>query len=126
MNENIVFKNSIDDKQLKEHLGDSALAVLANLKLIEMPKDLKHLIVEFGYLLVKPDGEICTMLKVMPPKRLFKPQKTYYFGSQDGKLMFLNESFTEETFRKIQSDMFNMHKINYALEDKSKYKMELY
>ena len=126
MNENIVFKNSIDDKQLKEHLGDSALAVLANLKLIEMPKDLKHLIVEFGYLLVKPDGEICTMLKVMPPKRLFKPQKTYYFGSQDGKLMFLNESFTEETFRKIQSDMFNMHKINYALEDKRKYKMELY
>ena len=126
MNENIAFKNSIDDKQLKEHLGDSALAVLANLKLIEMPKDLKHLIVEFGYLLVKPDGEICTMLKVMPPKRLFKPQKTYYFGSQDGKLMFLNESFTEETFRKIQSDMFNMHKINYALEDKRKYKMELY
>ena len=42
------------------------------------------------------------------------------------KKMFLNESFTEETFRKIQSDMFNIHKINYALEDKGKYKMELY
>ena len=126
MNEDIVFKNEIDNKQLKVNLGDAAIAVLTNLKLIKLPKDLNHLIVEFGYLLVKPDGEICTMLKVMPPKRLFKPQKTYYFGSQDGKLMILNESFTEETFRKIQTDMFNMHKINYALEDISKYKMELY
>lgn len=126
MNEKIVFENAIENKELKENLGDAALSVLANLKLIEMPKDLKHLIVEFGYLLIKPDGEICTMLKVMPPKRLFKPQKTYYFGSQEGKLMFLNETFTEETFRKIQNDMFNMHNINYALEDKNKYKMELY
>lgn len=126
MEEDIIFKNVIDDKQLKENLGDAALSVLANLKLIELPKDLNHLIVEFGYLFITPKEEISTMLKVVPPKRLFKPQKTYYFGSQDGKLMLLNETFTEETFRKIQQDMFNMHKVNYALEDKSKYKMELY
>ena len=61
MNEDIVFKNEIDNKQLKENLGDAAIAVLTNLKLIKLPKDLNHLIVEFGYLLVKPDGKICTM-----------------------------------------------------------------
>ena len=34
MNEDIVFKNEIDNKQLKENLGDAAIAVLTNLKLI--------------------------------------------------------------------------------------------
>ena len=113
-------------REIKEHLGDAAIACLVNAKLIEMPKDLKHLVVEFGYLFLMPNGEPSTMLKVITPKRLFKPQRTYYFGSQDGKLMLLNQGFTEDTFRKIQNDMFNMHQVNYALEDKSKYKMELY
>ena len=124
--ENTVFENAIGNKELKENLGDAALSILANLKLIELPKDLKHLVVEFGYLFIMPDGVPSVMLKVMPPKRLFKPQKTYYFGSQEGKLLFLNSDFTEETFRKYQSDMFNKHQVNYALEDKGKYKMELY
>lgn len=124
--EDVVFENVISNKELKENLADAALSVLANLKLIELPKDLKHLVVEFGYLFMTPNSGPSVMLKVMPPKRLFKPQKTYYFGSQDGKLLFLNSGFTEETFRQYQSDMLNRHQVNYALEDKSKYKMELY
>ena len=67
-----------------------------------------------------------TMFKVVTPKRLFKQSKTYYFGTQDNKLLLLNENFNEETFRKIQNDMFVMHQIDVININRNDYRMELY
>lgn len=124
--ENKIFKNVISNRELKENLADTALSVLANQKLISLPKDLKHLIVEFGYLLLNDKEEPVAMFKVMPPKKMFQSQKTYYFGTQDGKLLLLNENFNEDTFRKIQNDMFVMHNIDVININRNEYKMELY
>ena len=124
--ENNVFKNVITDLKLKEHFGDEAISLLANQKLIELPKDLKHLVVEFAYLLMNNSEQPITMFKVVTPKRLFKQSKTYYFGTQDNKLLLLNENFNEETFRKIQNDMFVMHQIDVININRNDYRMELY
>ncbi len=122
-----IYENVITDKKVKEYFGDLALSLLNNLKLIDKNKDLKHLVVEFGYLFKagEPD-DYSTMFKVIIPKKLFKPERTFYFGTQEGKLMLLNEAFTEETFRKIQSDMFIRHRVDLNTLNSNDYKMELY
>ena len=118
------FENVITDKKLKEQFGDLALGLLANQKLIELNQGLKHLVVEFGYLFKtnNSNNKFSTMFKVILPNA----EKIFYFGTQDGKLCLLNDNFTEETFKKIQKDMFKMHKVNIDNINLNDYKMELY
>ena len=103
---------------------------MANDKLISLDKDLKHLVVEFGYLLLPENSnnvsDVKTLLKVMPPKKMFQSQKTYYLATQDGKLLLLNERFNEAIFRKISNDVLLMHKVDLNTIDKKDYTMELY
>lgn len=122
-----IFQNGITDRELKEKIGDIAISTLVDLKLVSAPKDLKHLVIEFGYLLIteNPD-EPCAMLKVILPKRPLKPQKIYYLGIQEGTLHVLNEQFTEATFRQVQKDMFAMHHIDINDTSVNAYRMELY
>lgn len=124
--ENKVFENAITNKQLKESLGDAAIALLVNQNLITLEKDLKHLVIEFGYLFINHQNQPSAMLKMTIPKKLFKPERIYYFGTQDGKLLLLDNNFNEETFRKIQNDMFVMHKVDVININRNDYKMELY
>ena len=123
-------KNVIQNKALKENIADAALSILANDRLISLEKDLKHLVVEFGYLFLPENSnnvsDVKTLLKVMPPKKMFQSQKTYYLGTQDGKLLLLNESFNEAMFRKISNDVLLMHKVDLNTIDKKDYTMELY
>ena len=58
------FKNIINDKKQKEEIGDTIIAFLENQKLIDMKKELKHLLIEFGYLLKDNNNEIVTLVKV--------------------------------------------------------------
>lgn len=122
--EKVEFENAITDKKLKEQFGDLALGFLANQKLIELNQGLKHLVVEFGYLFKtnNPNNKFSTMFKVILPNA----EKIFYFGTQDGKLCLLNDNFTEETFKKIQKDMFKMHKVDIDNINLNDYKMELY
>lgn len=124
--EDKVFKNAIKNKELKESIGDAAISLLCNQKLIDTPKDLKHLIVEFAYLFQNDKEEPVTMIKVITPKRLFNPSKVFYFGSQNGNLLLLNNKFNEEAYKKIQNDMFVMHKVDILSINWNDYKMELY
>ena len=67
------YKNVITDKKYKEQIADTAIAILVNNNLISMKKDLKHLIVKFGYLLLnEKTNELHTLIKVMPPKKMFQ------------------------------------------------------
>lgn len=127
MNINNPMVNIITYKNAKEQLAEAALAILASNNLISMEKDLKHLVVEFGYLLSSEDGnKISTLLKVIIPKRMFKEQKTFYLGTQDGKLIILNENFNETMFRKVSNDMLTMHRVDLSNINSSDYIMELY
>lgn len=121
------YENGIKNKQYKEKLADTAIALLVNKKLISMEKDLKNLIVEFGYLLL-PDNhdEVSSLLKITTPKRLLQNQKVFYMGVQKGKMMLLTENFDENTFRKISNDMLNMHKVDLNTMDRKDYIMQLY
>lgn len=124
---NEIFKNVISDKKMKEEIGDAVISLLTNKGLISFPKDLKHLVIEFGYLFVRDGSDIpITMLKVITPKRLFSKQKVFYFGSRDNKLLLLNDSFNENIFRQYQNEMFLMHKVDINTINWSEYKMELY
>jgi len=121
------MENGIKNKQYKEKLADTAIALLVNKKLISMEKDLKNLIVEFGYLLLPENhDEVSSLLKVTTPKRLLQSQKVFYLGVQKGKMMLLTEGFDESTFRKISNDMLNMHKVDLNSLDKKDYIMQLY
>ena len=122
-----LFENGITNKKYKEHLADSALAILVNNKLISKEKDFKHLVVEFGYLLL-PDNhdEVSAVLKVVIPKKMFRNEKIFYFGVQKGKIMLLNESFNEAMFRKVSNDMLTMHKVDLNTINRNDYIMELY
>ena len=121
-----VFENVIDDKKIKEDFGDLAISVLVNGKLIDINKDLKHLVVEFGYLFKISENNFTTMFKMTIPKKLFSKERVFYFGTQNGNLMLLNSSFNEEMFRKIQHDMFIMHHVDIEKENRNQYIMELY
>ena len=81
----------------------------------------------FGYLFLKEGGGTpITMIKVLTPKRLFKKQKVFYMGSQDDDFLLFDDSFDENTFRKIQKDMFVKHNIDISTINWNEYKMELY
>ena len=121
------FNNVISDKALKENLADTALSLLASHKFISLEKDLKHLVVEFGYLLMPKDrDEVSTLMKVTTPKKLFQAPKVFYLGSQSGKLMLLNENFGEDMFRKVSQDMLTRHKVDMTTINRNEYIMELY
>ena len=47
--ENQDVKNGITDKRLKENFGNLAISLLVQKNLISASKDLRHLMVEFGY-----------------------------------------------------------------------------
>ena len=126
-NINNTFDNIISNKAIKEQLADTALALLASHKFISMEKDLKHLVVEFGYLLMPKDcDEVSTLIKITTPKKLFQSQKVFYLGSQAGKLMLLNENFGEDMFRKVSQDMLMRHKVDMNSINRNEYIMELY
>lgn len=78
------FKNIINDKKQKEEIGDTIIAFLENQKLIDMKKELKHLLIEFGYLLKDNNNEIVTLVKVKTPSKLLKRKK--YFSWQCNKV----------------------------------------
>ncbi|MFR9215980.1 MAG: hypothetical protein ACLVKK_07075 [Ruthenibacterium sp.] len=124
--ENETATNGIMRKDLKESFGNFAISLLSNNNLISSSKDLQHSVVEFGYLLIDSLGRPQAMFKLTIPKRLFHPQRTFYFGTQNGQLLLLNEQFTEEAFRAIQNDMFMMHGIDVDTADLQNYIMELY
>ncbi len=111
-----MFTREDTNSALKEHFGNLAVSLLVDRNFILSPYRLKHLVIEFGYLLITDDSDkACTRFKVILPKKLFKTQKIYYFGTQDDKLILLNGQFTEEIFRSIQNDMFAMHKIDVSV-----------
>ena len=127
MEENNIFDNIINNKAIKEQLADTALALLASHKFISMEKDLKHLVVEFGYLLMPKDrDEVSTLIKITTPKKLFQSQKVFYLVSQGDKLLLLNESFSEDMFRKVSQDMLMRHKVDINTINRNEYIMELY
>lgn len=90
--------NEIKNKELKEFLADSALAILTQ---GEDYQDLVYTTVEFGYLYdVENRG----------PEALFKvttDKTTVYFAVQVGKLMRLD--FTEEAFKDTVERMRAFH-----------------
>ena len=121
------YKNVITDKKYKEQIADTAIAILVNNNLISMKKDLKHLIVKFGYLLLnEKTNELHTLIKVMPPKKMFQKQKVFYLGSQEGKLLLLNEMFTEELYIKTKTRMLTLHQVDLNTINERDYGMELY
>lgn len=124
---NVVFKNAIGNRKAKEYIGDVAISILTEKRLISIPRDLDHLVIEFGYLFLKEGGGTpITMIKVLTPKRLFKKQKVFYMGSQDDDFLLFDDSFDENTFRKIQKDMFVKHNVDISTINWNEYKMELY
>lgn len=90
--------NEMQNKELKEFLADSALAILTQ---GEDYQDLVYTTVEFGYLYdVENRG----------PEALFKvttDKTTVYFAAQVGKLMRLD--FTEEAFKDTVERMRAFH-----------------
>lgn len=63
------FDNIINNRAIKEQLGNAALALLVSHKFISMEKDLNHLVVEFGYLLMPKDSDdVNTLMKITTPK----------------------------------------------------------
>ena len=123
--ENQDVKNGITDKRLKENFGNLAISLLVQKKLISASKDLRHLMVEFGYLFLDNRSGPQAMFKLTTPKRFLHPQRTFYFGTQNGHLLLLNEQFTEAAFRKIQHDMFIMHGIDAKAVNPQEYLMDL-
>lgn len=72
------FENSIKNRELKEHLANTALALLAIHKFISLEKDLNHLVVEFGYLLLPKDSDkVSALIKVITPKKYLRHQKFF-------------------------------------------------
>lgn len=121
------FENGIKNRELKEQLADTALSLLASHKFISLEKDLNHLVVEFGYLLLPKDSDkVSALIKVITPKKIFQPSKVFYLGTQDGNMMLLNEKFNEEMFRKVSYDMLTMHGVDLNTINKNEYIMELY
>ena len=124
--ENKRLENAIMDRELKEYFGDMAIALLTNHNLISQHDDLKNLVIEFGYLFLDSQNEPYAMFKIMLSKNTMQSQRTFYFGTQDGKLLLLNQQFTEDIFRSVQEDMFMMHGIDIENENFNHYVMELY
>lgn len=121
------FKNVINNKEYKENVADMALNLLIDKNLISKAKDLKHLRVEFGYLLLPETKEnICALLKVITPKKLLSKSKVFYLAIQEGKMMILGNDFNESMFRKVSSDMLAMHKVDLDKINPKDFIMELY
>ena len=79
------FENGIKNRELKEQLANTALSLLSSHKFISLEKDLNHLVVEFGYLLLSKDSdEVSALIKVVTPKKIFQPSKIFYLGTQGG------------------------------------------
>lgn len=84
--------NQIDNRELKENLADSALAVLVNSQLMTF-EDFAGIKVEFGYLLMIENHGLEALFKVM------KDNDVYYFAAQQEKLMLvaINENQYKST-----------------------------
>lgn len=116
-----IFKDEIKNKELKEHVADMALGILEKAgKISKTRADMIHTKIEYAYLL-KNEKKIATLLKVIKNNG-----EVYYLGSQDNKLMILNEKFTEELFVNTRDTMLQMHKVTKTKEDEKYYFMELY
>lgn len=121
------FENVINNRKLKEQIGDNVLSLLVNNKLITLEQDAKNLIVQFGYLLLPKDTDKpAALLKVVTAKKLLKPSKVFYVAIQKGEMMILGDNFNEETFRKVSADMLTMNGIDTSAINKKQYIMELY
>ena len=121
------FKNVISNREYKEIIGDNAITLLMNNNYITKD-ELNHLRLEFGYLLYDEEKDILSaLIKITTQKKMFHDPKVFYLGTKDSSLLLLDsEKFNDEMFRKISCDMLTMHGVNTALEDTSKYVMELY
>lgn len=96
-------ENRIGDKQLKEYLGDAALAQLINGSLITTD-DFPGITVEFGYLYVFEGHGVEALFK------LTAAGKVYYFAAQGNKLLILDsEKFTEGQFIATIDSMKDMY-----------------
>ena len=118
------FQNVITNQQAKENIGDNVLAYLINIKKITT-NDFKNLVIEFGYLFLTHDNTYSSLLKVILPKKLLRPQKIFYIGIQQGKIMLLDNNFNENMFKKVSQDMLAMHKVDLNSINPKDYSMEL-
>ena len=118
------FKNVITDQQAKEKIGDNVLAYLININKITK-NDFKNLIIEFGYLFLDNNNTYSSLLKVIVPKKVLSPQKIFYIGIQQEKIMLLKNNFDENMFKKISQDMLVMHKVDLNSMNPKVYSMEL-
>jgi len=86
-------------KETKEFLANNALTILDHSN--EM-NEYSNISVEFGYIYLR-NGEYETLFKVTID------QKTIYFAGQRGKLMRLQDVFTEELFQGTTQQMISIH-----------------
>lgn len=75
--------NQISNKELKETLADTALALLVNTQEITVD-DFVGIKAEFGYLLMIKDHGLEGLFKII------KDDKIYYFAAQKEKLQLIN------------------------------------
>ncbi len=93
-------ENLMNDKELKEHLADSALAVLINSGEL-VPEEMAGISVEFGYLMMCEGHGLEGLFKII------KDDNVYYFAAQVDKLMLVN--INEEQFLSTTQTMTETH-----------------
>lgn len=91
-------RNEIGNKDLKEHLANTALATL---KQGEHYNDLAYTTVEFGYLFDIDDHGLEALFKVITDKG------TFYFAAQKESLLSLD--FNEALFQTTTEGFLDLH-----------------
>ena len=75
--------NQINNRKIKYNIGNASLKLLIDNNFINH-EELKNVVLEYGYLFSKEDGNLEALLKISCI------QKIYYFAFQKGKLMLVN------------------------------------
>lgn len=104
--------NQIDNRELKQNLADSALALLINQKQITM-EDMAGIKAEFGYLMKIENHGLEGLF------RIIKDSDVYYFAAQQGKLMLV--AISEEQYLSTISYMLKQHMGEEIVEFRSIY-----
>jgi hypothetical protein len=91
------MKNKLDDKELKEMIGNSALGLLTQGNDYD---SLSGLIVQFSYIFQTPEG-IEAMFKITTDKKVLK------FGVNRSKIMLID--LPDETFEEIAAMTIDRH-----------------
>jgi len=94
--------DKVPKDQLKEVTESLANTALTQLEVGDDVGEFAHTKVEFGYIYLR-GGEYEALFKVMTDK------KTVYFAVQQGKLMRLQDTFSEEPFQRTVQQMETFH-----------------